>query len=273
MRKKLIENYLESKTDHYAEISSDNDFLEKIFRMEMVLQDKTKSKVKNNPKDILSPAKEKKLFKLAEKFIFENKPNFRISDKAIWKQIFSNSQLLSYFQDLVLFISSEETGDIKTPSYLKKIIQKKISENTKVRKNITILIKDSLKLLNQNLDNLFEIPLLQEAVSTRYAGNIPSGSNILQFLNKQDDGTEIIFQVLKDGEDTVTMSLNLERSSVLPSTVTLRKNNRIVQKSNPVRRVILYNQLTIGSYQIELGQGKNNFKKVINFNLVTDSAS
>ena len=270
MRKDLIENYLESEASHYDKISSDIDFLEKIFRMEMILHDKNK-KVRNKPKGRLSPAKEKKLFKLAEDFILEDKPVFKISDKVIREKIFSDAQLLSYFQDLIFFISAGEAESRKTPSYLRKIIQKKIYENTKARKSITILIKDSLKLLNQDLNNLFEIPLFQEAISSRYAGDIPLSKNVLQFLNKQEDGTEIIFQALKDGENTITISLNLEKSSVLPSTVTLRKDGRVIQKNSSAKKNILYDHLMAGAYQIELGKGKNHSKRVIDVNLITDS--
>ena len=153
MQEKLIENYLRSNSA-YDGICSNPDFLEKVFQLEASLRNHNIKK-KENLNDHISPIEEKKLLRLAEDFVSKGRASFQEIDQDIWESIFSDDLLFSYFQDLISFISARGIEQNKTPSYLEKIVQKRISKALKSDRNIIIALKDSLRLLNHDPENLF----------------------------------------------------------------------------------------------------------------------
>ena len=269
MQEKLIQHYLESNSNYIDEICAKPDLLEKVFRLETSLRSSNKKKKKEKLNDRVHPIEERKLLQLAEDFVSRGRAAFQKTNQDIWQHILSDNLLFSHFQDLISFISTREMTNNKTPPHLKKIVQKNIFKTSGSDRNIIIEIKDSLRLLNQDPGNLFQLPLLQEVISTRYVENLAFGGDTLQFLSKGED-IHIIFQILKDGEDTVTMILKLSESSALPTSITLSRGGRDMQKNTSVTRVIHFNHLQQGDYQIELAGKADSLPKTINISLVSN---
>ena len=271
MQEKLIQNYLKSNPDYFNEICSNSYFLEKIFQLEASLHSRNRKK-KENPGKAIHPVKEIQLLQLAEDFVSTGRVSFKKANQDIWQEILSDNSLFLCFQEIVWFISSKGSKDHKTPLYLKKIALKRTVKAVKSNRNIIIATKDPLRLLNHDLKNLFQLSPLQEGIATRYIESSVTDSGILQFLSKGKDA-DIIFQVLKDGEDTISMTLKLSKFSTLPVNVTLCKDDRVIQKRTAAEKLIHFTHLQPGDYQIELRKKAGNFEETINVSIVDDSES
>jgi len=213
------------------------------------------------------------IVEVAEKFFSVDDPRAiekELGKSKIWQTIKASTADFGLFQDTLAFLFT--WGDrplIPTPQYLKQIVMNRIYAAAPQEKESTIVIrlKDGLRLIAGHIQDLYNLTNPDEMVmvrgNTAVAENPAGATGALQFMTTEPKQGDLIYQVVKDGAETVMLTVKLQNYRPRPKFINLRRQGRLLQ-SLPLRDDFAwFSQLAVGKYEIELqNSGTVSTKKV-----------
>jgi hypothetical protein len=216
---------------------------------------------------------------IAEKFFSVEDPRAIEKDlqaSRIWNAIKASPADFALFQDTLAFLFTwGERPMVPTPVYLKQIVMNRIYAEAPQDGESTIVIRlrDGLRLIAGHIRDLYNITNPDDMVAVRsasdqttaQAGN-PTGA--LQFMTSEANQGDLVYQVVKDGADTVMLTVKLQNYRPRPKFINLRRQGRLLQ-SMPLRDDFAwFSQLAVGKYEIELQNAGNVGGKRVDIHIV-----
>jgi hypothetical protein len=216
---------------------------------------------------------------IAEKFFSVEDPRAIEKDlqaSRIWNAIKASPADFALFQDTLAFLFTwGERPMVPTPVYLKQIVMNRIYAEAPQDGESTIVIRlrDGLRLIAGHIRDLYNITNPDDMVAVRsgsdqttaQAGN-PTGA--LQFMTSEANQGDLVYQVVKDGADTVMLTVKLQNYRPRPKFINLRRQGRLLQ-SMPLRDDFAwFSQLAVGKYEIELQNAGNAGGKRVDIHIV-----
>lgn len=274
---RLLKLYLnEKKQGEALKLASEN-----ISALEMLVQFETMVAV-NKRQDAMANATAFKLpvhqiVEVAEKFFSVDDPRViekELAQNKIWQTIKGSNPDFGLFQDTLAFLFT--WGDrplIPTPAYLKQIVMNRIYATAPVEEESTIVIrlKDGLKLIAGHIRDLYNLNHSDEMVAVRGADvstTAGGATGALQFMTSEEKQGDLFYQVVKDGNETVMLTVKLQNYRPRPKFINLRRQGRLLQ-SIPLRDDFAwFSQLAVGKYEIELQNGSSTQSKKIDIHIV-----
>ncbi|HRP68290.1 MAG TPA: hypothetical protein PLY93_02040, partial [Turneriella sp.] len=124
---------------------------------------------------------------------------------------------------------------------------------------------EGLRLIAGHVRNLYDLANTDQMVAVRGAIDTavaPTGA--LQFMTTEANNSgELIYQVVKDGKDTVMLTVKLQNYRPRPQFINLRRDGRLLQSLPLHEDFAWFAQLTLGEYELELlNNSLNNGKKI-----------
>lgn len=218
------------------------------------------------------------IVEVAEKFFSVDDPRViekELTNSKIWQIIKSSNSDFGLFQDTLAFLFT--WGDrpmIPTPAYLKQIVMNRIYAAATAEEESTIVIrlKDGLKLIAGHIRDLYNLTNSDEMVAVRSgseaAATAGGATGALQFMTSEEKQGDLFYQVVKDGNDTVMLTVKLQNYRPRPKFINLRRQGRLLQ-SIPLRDDFAwFSQLAVGKYEIELQNGGAVSSKRIDIHIV-----
>lgn len=269
---RLLKLYLDDKRQRQAlKMASEN-----ISALEMLVQFETMVALNRRQASIqekeTSTLALHQIVEMAEKFFHIDDPRAmekELVGNKVWRQIKASSADFALFQDTLAFLFT--WGDrplIPTPAYLKQIVMNRIYAEAphESESAIVIRLKDGLRLIAGHIRDLYNISLGDEMVAVRSAGETATSTGatgVLQFMTSEAKQGDLIYQVVKDGNNTVMLTVKLQNYRPRPKFINLRRQGRLLQ-SIPLRDDFAwFSQLAVGKYEIELqGSSTANHKRV-----------
>ncbi len=269
-KQNFLSKYMDNHPDALSEIDKNDQYISKIIKLESFLYNSTRS-LSENSNNIQMVLPEDKLLKMAEEFVEKRFSFFQEENKTEWQKILDHAPTLAYFQDMIKYISASEMDKIRTPIHFKNIINERLHEKEIKKENtILILIKKELKLISQGIKNLFPLPDILEPVSSRSEMDATNEFNpILQFIMEEKPGT-ILFQLIKDYTNKVSLTLRLFEFNRYPDFIHLKKGNRLAQSQPISNRIACFSGLEPDSYEIEMKSKKGTWSKKINIKILDE---
>ena len=173
-----------------------------------------------------------------------------------------------YLIQMNQFISSDHSyKNLSVPIYLKNIVNSYFETAKPVKKQgaIMIYIGETMRLLNSFADHLHLLPT-DDMVPVRSSGVSESMASpgLLQFISTSDDSEEkILYQVVKDGENSAMLTIRLQNFKVMPKLLNVKRENRLLH-SFPVKVDYAYfPKMEAGQYNIELKDASGTLIKQI----------
>lgn len=219
------------------------------------------------------------IVEMAEKFFSVDDPRSiekELKSSKIWAAIKGSSVDFALFQDTLAFLFT--WGDrpmVPTPTYLKQIVMNRIYANAPQEEESTIVIrlKDGLRLIAGHIRDLYNLTNSDDMVAVRSSSEAlaaqsgqPTGA--LQFMTSEEKQGDLLYQVVKDGNDTVMLTVKLQNYRPRPKFINLRRQGRLLQ-SMPLRDDFAwFSQLAVGKYEIELQNSGNVAGKRIDIHIV-----
>jgi len=256
---------------------------ENISALEMLVQFETMVAM-NKRLEIHEPQADYKLpvyqiVEIAEKFFDVEDPKLierELKGSKTWQTIKASAADFGLFQDTLAFLFT--WGDrplIPTPAYLKQIVMNRIYAAAPVEEESTIVIrlKDGLRLIAGHIRDLYNLSNSDEMVAVRSAGETGFAANTpatgaLQFMTTEPKQGDLFYQVVKDGADTVMLTVKLQNYRPRPKFINLRRQGRLLQ-SIPLRDDFAwFSQLSVGKYEIELQNAGTTSGKRIDIHIV-----
>jgi hypothetical protein len=200
---------------------------------------------------------------IAEKFFTVEDPRLIEKDlktSRVWNAIKASPADFALFQDTLAFLFTwGERPMVPTPAYLKQIVMNRIYAEAPQEGESTLVIRlrDGLRLIAGHIRDLYTITSPDDMVAVRsgtdqsvaQAGN-PTGA--LQFMTSDPNHGDLVYQVVKDGVDTVMLTVKLQNYRPRPKFINLRRQGRLLQ-AMPLRDDFAwFPKLAIGKYEIEL---------------------
>jgi hypothetical protein len=276
---KLLALYLDDKKQKQAlKMAAEN-----ISALEMLVQFETMVAM-NKRLEIHEPQADYKLpvyqiVEIAEKFFDVEDPKLierELKGSKTWQTIKASAADFGLFQDTLAFLFT--WGDrplIPTPAYLKQIVMNRIYAAAPVEEESTIVIrlKDGLRLIAGHIRDLYNLSNSDEMVAVRSAGETGFAANTpatgaLQFMTTEPKQGDLFYQVVKDGADTVMLTVKLQNYRPRPKFINLRRQGRLLQ-SIPLRDDFAwFSQLSVGKYEIELQNAGTTSGKRIDIHIV-----
>jgi hypothetical protein len=276
---KLLALYLDDKKQKQAlKMAAEN-----ISALEMLVQFETMVAM-NKRLEIHEPQADYKLpvyqiVEIAEKFFNVEDPKLierELKGSKTWQTIKASAADFGLFQDTLAFLFT--WGDrplIPTPAYLKQIVMNRIYAAAPVEEESTIVIrlKDGLRLIAGHIRDLYNLSNSDEMVAVRSAGETGFAANTpatgaLQFMTTEPKQGDLFYQVVKDGADTVMLTVKLQNYRPRPKFINLRRQGRLLQ-SIPLRDDFAwFSQLSVGKYEIELQNAGTTSGKRIDIHIV-----
>lgn len=275
---RLLKLYLSEKNhDEALKLAGEN-----LSALEMLVQFETMVAVNKRQ----SSAQESSTFELpihqivemAEKFFSVDDPRViekELTKSKVWQTIKGSNADFGLFQDTLAFLFT--WGDrpmIPTPTYLKQIVMNRIyaTATTEEESTIVIRLKDGLKLIAGHIRDLYNLTNSDEMVAVRSAGEAAAtaggATGALQFMTSEAKQGDLFYQVVKDGNDTVMLTVKLQNYRPRPKFINLRRQGRLLQ-SIPLRDDFAwFSQLAVGKYEIELQSGGAVSSKRIDIHIV-----
>jgi len=269
---RLLQLYLDDKRQRQAlKMAAEN-----ISALEMLVQFETmvalnRRQASIQEKDTATLALHQ-IVEMAEKFFHIDDPRAmekELAGNKVWRQIKASSADFALFQDTLAFLFT--WGDrplIPTPAYLKQIVMNRIYAEAprESESAIVIRLKDGLRLIAGHIRDLYNISLGDEMVAVRSTGETATSTGatgVLQFMTSEAKQGDLIYQVVKDGSNTVMLTVKLQNYRPRPKFINLRRQGRLLQ-SIPLRDDFAwFSQLAVGKYEIELqGSSTANHKRV-----------
>ncbi len=217
------------------------------------------------------------IVEMAEKFFSVDEPQAiekQLRGNKVWQTIKSNNADFGLFQDTLAFLFT--WGDrplIPTPTYLKQIVMNRIYASAPAEEESTIVIrlKDGLRLIAGHIRDLYNLTNSDEMVAVRSTGEAAAAggaTGALQFMTSEPKQGDLFYQVVKDGNDTVMLTVKLQNYRPRPKFINLRRQGRLLQ-SIPLRDDFAwFSQLAVGKYEIELQNSGNMSGKRIDIHIV-----
>lgn len=217
------------------------------------------------------------IVEMAEKFFSVEDPRAiekELTNSKTWQTIKTNNADFGLFQDTLAFLFT--WGDrplIPTPAYLKQIVMNRIYASSPAEEESTIVIrlKDGLRLIAGHIHDLYNLTTTNEMVAVRSAGEAASAggaTGALQFMTSEPKQGDLLYQVVKDGNDTVMLTVKLQNYRPRPKFINLRRQGRLLQ-SIPLRDDFAwFSQLAVGKYEIELQNTGNMSGKRVDIHIV-----
>lgn len=216
------------------------------------------------------------IVEIAEKFFRVDDPRAiekELTRNKVWQTIKANSADFGLFQDTLAFLFT--WGDrplLPTPAYLKQIVMNRIyaSAPTEEESTIVIRLKDGLRLIAGHIHDLYNLTNSDEMVAVRSTGEAAASgaTGALQFMTSEPRQGDLFYQVVKDGNDTVMLTVKLQNYRPRPKFINLRRQGRLLQ-SIPLRDDFAwFSQLAVGKYEIELQNSGNLSGKRIDIHIV-----
>ncbi|MCS6972310.1 MAG: hypothetical protein N2Z22_02575 [Turneriella sp.] len=271
----LLKLYLNEKTQKKALALAQKDLrlLEKLVQFETVLASSRRG-VGSPAVDCQVPLHQ--VVGLAEKFFDTTDPYLlekELKASAAWQTIKNSPADFALFQDVLSFLFTlGERPVLPTPPYLKQIVLDKIyaAVPQTAEPAIVIRLREGLRLIAGHLEGLFPIATADDMVPVRSAATVsaqqPTG--VLQFLLKDAEQGKMIYQIVKDGKDTVMLTIKLQDYHPRPKFINLRRQGRLLQ-SLPLRDDFAwFPQLAAGKYELELQNGGNDISRRVNIHIV-----
>lgn len=271
----LLKLYLNEKTQEKALALAQKDLrlLEKLVQFETMLAASRRG-VGSPTADCQLPLHQ--VVGLAEKFFDTTDPYLlekELKASAAWQTVKKSPADFALFQDILSFLFTlGERPVLPTPPYLKQIILDKIyaAVPQTVEPEIVIRLRDGLRLIAGHLEGLFQMATADDMVPVRSAATVsaqqPTG--VLQFLLKDAEQGKMIYQIVKDGKDTVMLTIKLQDYHPRPKFINLRRQGRLLQ-SLPLRDDFAwFSQLSAGKYELELQNGSNSTSRRVNIHIV-----
>ncbi len=277
MAKSFLEKYLSDKESLEAikEAQQDLSLLEQVLRLEIALHSaKKKTLVADSANKSLS---DDQILKLCEEFVEKSRQNqldtIDMNSKS-WKKLWQDSASFAYFQEIVAALVDDNKNEISTPQYLKNIVSERLRLAEKQEQSgILIRLKDGLQLVGGYLDNVFALPEQNEAFAVRSAGVMPMAdpkSGILQFYSVEEEKQKILYQVVKDSDETVMLTVKLQDFKPLPNMMKIKREGRLIYSFSIKEDFAYFPQLMPGDYIIELLNRHGQVVKSIDISLVAD---
>lgn len=214
---------------------------------------------------------------LAEKFFSVG--DMRAMEKelqasGVWQKIKANPADFALFQDTLAFLFTwGERPMVPTPAYLKQIVMNRIYAETpqEAESTIVIRLRDGLRLIAGHIRELYNITSADGMVPVRSTGEALQGgtpTGALQFMTSEANQGNLVYQVVKDGTDTVMLTIKLQNYRPRPKFINLRRQGRLLQ-SMPLRDDFAwFSQLSVGKYEIELQSAANVAGKRVDIHIV-----
>ncbi|MBV6492302.1 MAG: hypothetical protein LDLANPLL_00295 [Turneriella sp.] len=189
-----------------------------------------------------------------------------------WHKLKASQADFSLFQDILSFYFIWfEKPLLKTPAYLKQIVKNRLyapspaqSENS-----IVIRLENGLRLIAGQIKNLYDLTNADAMVQVRTGVSTDTPTTgALQFLTSDPQMGEVVYHVVKDGKDTVMLTVKLQNYRPRPQFINLRRDGRLLQ-SLPLRDDFAwFAQLAMGDYEIELTSNGIGVGKKIDIHIV-----
>lgn len=276
---RLLKLYLDDKKHAQALQMAD----ENISALEMLVQFETMVAVNkrqtsgNVSTDYKLPIHQ--IVEVAEKFFSVDDPRAieqELGKSKLWQTIKGSNADFGLFQDTLAFLFT--WGDrpmIPTPAYLKQIVMNRIYATAPAEdeSSIVIRLKDGLRLIAGHIQGLYNLTNSDEMFAVRgnaeAAVTTPGGATgALQFMTTEPKQGDLIYQVVKDGNDTVMLTVKLQNYRPRPKFINLRRQGRLLQ-SLPLRDDFAwFSQLAVGKYEIELQNSGTVSSKKIDIHIV-----
>ena len=176
---------------------------------------------------------------------------------ARWQKIQGNPADFALFQDALNFLTFWDLSPlIPTPEYLKKIVMSRLySEIPRENENtIVVRLKEGLRLIAGHVKQLYELSNPDAMVAVRGDLNATqnSATGALQFMTQEKDHGELYYQIVKDGRESVMLTVKLQNYRPRPKFINLRKEGRLLQSVPLKEDFAWFSQLGIGDYEVEL---------------------
>jgi len=215
---------------------------------------------------------------IAEKFFSVEDPRAIEKDlqaSRTWNAIKASPADFALFQDTLAFLFTwGERPMVPTPVYLKQIVMNRIYAQTPQEGESTIVIRlrDGLRLIAGHIRDLYTIINPDDMVAVRSAADQASAqanpTGALQFMTSEANQGDLVYQVVKDGADTVMLTIKLQNYRPRPKFINLRRQGRLLQ-SMPLRDDFAwFSQLSVGKYEIELQNASNVGGKRVDIHIV-----
>lgn len=274
---RLLKLYLsENKHGEAVKLASEN-----ISALEMLVQFETIVAV-NRRQSALAATNGFKLpiheiVETAEKFFRVDDPRAiekDLSSSKTWQTIKASNADFGLFQDTLAFLFT--WGDrpmLPTPAYLKQIVMNRIYATAPQEEESTIVIrlKDGLRLIAGHISALYNLTNSDDMVAVRSTGEaaaVSGATGALQFMTSEPNQGDLFYQVVKDGNETVMLTVKLQNYRPRPKFINLRRQGRLLQ-SIPLRDDFAwFSQLAVGKYEIELQNTGNMSGKRIDIHIV-----
>ena len=217
------------------------------------------------------------IVEMAEKFFSVDDPRLiekELTGSKAWQTIKSSNADFGLFQDTLAFLFT--WGDrpmIPTPAYLKQIVMNRIYATAPAEEESTIVIrlKDGLRLIAGHIRDLYNLTNSDEMVAVRSTGEAVArggATGALQFMTSEAKQGDLLYQVVKDGNETVMLTVKLQNYRPRPKFINLRRQGRLLQ-SIPLRDYFAwFSQLSVGQYEIELQNTGNMSSKRVDIHIV-----
>lgn len=276
---RLLKLYLDDKKHAQALKLAD----ENISALEMLVQFETMVAVNKRQNSALASTEFKlpvhQIVEVAEKFFSVDDPRSieqELAKSTVWQTIKGSNADFGLFQDTLAFLFT--WGDrpmIPTPAYLKQIVMNRIYATAPVEEesSIVIRLKDGLRLIAGHIQGLYNLTNSDEMFAVRGTGETAAAtaggaSGALQFMTTEPKQGDLIYQVVKDGNDTVMLTVKLQNYRPRPKFINLRRQGRLLQ-SLPLRDDFAwFSQLAVGKYEIELQNSGTVSSKKIDIHIV-----
>lgn len=276
---KLLALYLDDKKQKQAlKMAAENiSALEMLVQFETMVAMNKRLEISETPADYKLPVYQ--IVEVAEKFFNVEDPKLieqELKDSKIWQTIKASSADFGLFQDILAFLFT--WGDrplIPTPAYLKQIVMSRIYATAPAEEESTVVIrlKDGLRLIAGHIRDLYNLSNSDEMVAVRSTGETGIAANApatgaLQFMTSEPKQGDLFYQVVKDGSDTVMLTVKLQNYKPRPKFINLRRQGRLLQ-SIPLRDDFAwFSQLSVGKYEIELQNAGTTSGKRIDIHIV-----
>jgi hypothetical protein len=275
---KLLKLYLSEKSRPAAiEQAGDN-----LSALEMLVQFETMVAV--NRRQNIAPANQEfklqihQIVEMAEKFFSIDDPRMiekELSGSKLWQSIKSSSADFGLFQDTLAFLFTwNDRPMIPTPHYLREIVMNRIYATApqEAESTIVIRLKDGLRLIAGHIRDLYNLSNTDDMVAVRSSGELAAQTTgvagALQFMTSEPKQGDLFYQVVKDGKDTVMLTVKLQNYRPRPKFINLRRQGRLLQ-SIPLRDDFAwFSQLAIGQYEIELQNPGSASSKRVDIHIV-----
>lgn len=260
---KILGLYLDEKTQSKAlKLAS-----QKVAALEMLVQFETMVALHKRQETSFSkeatPTKVHTIVEFAELFFNVDDPRSleeKLKGNRAWQALKNNLADFSLFQDTLEFLFTWGAKPmVPTPAYLKKIILDRIYSEVPKEEgaSIVIRIKDGLRLIAGHLQNVYNLTSVDDMVAVRSVEKAalektgqPTGA--LHFMAGAAKQGNLLYQVVKDGNETVMLTVKLLDWRPRPKFINLRKQGRLIHSAPLKDDFAWFAQLAVGDYEIEL---------------------